>query len=241
MDKQALDKQPTDNDILLTKKVYTTIRNLILTGKLKPREKLTNAKMASLLGVSRTPVRAALDKLSLEGLVELIPRSGAYVSDIFCDDLEELYLIRSVLEGLAVRLAVPIITDAELEKYDKMMEEYKVAIEEQDLNKIIRLNAEFHLSITFACNKPRLINEIKKLYDYCLRYRLLSLVEPRKVDQSYSGHLEIIEAVKKRDPEYAEQVVKNHLSKAPAYIYEALKKYEKDNTIAGISDIFLLP
>jgi DNA-binding GntR family transcriptional regulator len=216
-------------DTLITDRVYKTIRNQIITGRLKPREKLTTARLAEMIGVSRTPIRGALEKLALEGLVELIPHSGASVSDILSDDLEELYLMRSVLEGLAVRLAVEHLTEEDIRHFEYIMEEYRLAMEQKDIKSVVRYNEEFHLSIATACKKPRLINEIKKLYDYCLRYRSLYIGEHTKLEVSYKSHLEILDVIKRRDPELAEKAVRAHLSKAPTYIYDALKNIERDN------------
>lgn len=226
------------DDRLISEKAYQALRDAIIAGKLKPRERLTTSRLAETLGVSRTPVKIALDMLSLEGLVEVIPRSGAFVSDIFSDDLEEIYQMRSVLEGLAVRLAIDHIGEADLLKLEQIVNGYEAAIATNNRKLTVQLNAEFHLSVAYACKKRRLANEIKKLYDYCLRYRVLSLSEPAQIEKSYKGHHEILEAIKARDPDRAEQCVRLHLSKAPAFIYETLKDLEKENTLSGIKDFW---
>ncbi len=227
-----------DDDRLINEKVYHALREAIITGKLKPRERLNTSKVATALGVSRTPVKIALDMLSLEGLVEVVPRSGAFVSDIYSDDLQEIYLMRSVLEGLAARIAVENITAADLAKLDGIIDEYEKVIAANDRKQLIRLNAEFHLSVALACKKRRLISEIKRLYDYCLRYRVLSLSETTKVEESYKGHREILEALKSRDADRVEDTVRQHLSKAPSFIYEKLKELEKESALSNIKEFW---
>ena len=223
---------------LITDKVYHTLRDSIIAGKLKPRERLNVSRLADELGVSRTPIKIAMDMLALEGLVEVIPHSGAFVSDIYSEDLEEIYLMRSVLEGLAARLAVEHITQEDIAKLEKIVQEYDSVVAANDRKKALRLNADFHISVALACKKHRLINEIKKLYEYCIRYRVLSLSEMTKIEFSHSGHKEILEALKSKDPDRAERAVRQHLSKAPSFIYETLKEFEKESTLSTIKDFW---
>ena len=232
-----MERKISFDEKLLSEKIYVTLRDAIICGKFKPRERLTTANLADLLGVSRTPVRVALDMLSLEGLVDIVPHRGTFVSDLFSDDLEEIYLMRSVLEGLAARMAVKHITDDDIAKLEEVIGKYEQAIAANDGNLIVKLNTEFHLSIAFASNKRRLSSEIKRLYDYCIRYRILSLNEPQNPWKSYTGHKEILDAIKLRDPDLAEQRIRQHLSKAPSFIYDVLVKIEKQSSLERIGDV----
>ena len=90
--------------------VFNTLRQAILTGELKPGERLMEIHLANKLGVSRTPIREAIRKLELEGLVNIIPNKGAYVTGISDKDVHDIYMIRSMLEGLCVRWATEHIT-----------------------------------------------------------------------------------------------------------------------------------
>ena len=95
--------------------VFNTLRQAILTGELKPGERLMEIHLANKLGVSRTPIREAIRKLELEGLVNIIPNKGAYVTGISDKDVHDIYMIRSMLEGLCVRWATEHITQDQLE------------------------------------------------------------------------------------------------------------------------------
>ena len=227
-----------NDEQLINDKVYQTLRDSIIAGKLKPRERLNISRLADELGVSRTPIKITMDMLALEGLVEVVPHSGAFVSDIYRDDLEEIYLMRSVLEGLAARLAVKHITLTDIEKLEKIVQAYDSGLVADNSQKTLLLNADFHISVALLCKRDRLINEIKKLYEYCLRYRVLSLNQMNKIEFSHIGHKEILEALKSKDPDKVERTVRQHLSKAPSFINETLKEFEKESTLSSIKDFW---
>ncbi len=212
----------------LTEQTYQSIRNAILTGKLKPREAITIVGLAQKLDISRTPVKNVLNQLLIEELI--VHDSGNYyVSDIFSGDLEEIYLMRSALEGLAVRFTCQNISKEEIDELYKLIESYEQAKTELNDNKVIEINAQFHLTLSKISGKRRLHKEIKKLYEYCTRYRILSLSSPSKVVHSKEGHYKIIKALEKGDPDHAEMVMREHLNKGPDYIYDALEKLENND------------
>lgn len=105
----------------LTEKIYQALRSDILSGAFKDNEELKENTLAKSYGVSRTPVREAIRQLALEGLVDTIPNRGAFVHNIHCKDVEDVYAIRSLMEGLAARWAVEHITDAQMEAMEEVL------------------------------------------------------------------------------------------------------------------------
>jgi DNA-binding GntR family transcriptional regulator len=116
---------PLENYKPLRDVVFDYMKDAIITGKLKPGERLMEVQLAEKLGVSRTPVREAIRKLELEGLVVMVPRKGAYVADLDAKDLLNVLEVRSSLEGLAASLAAERITEEEIDKLKKIIEEFQ--------------------------------------------------------------------------------------------------------------------
>ena len=138
--------------------VFNTLRQAILKGELKPGERLMEIQLANKLGVSRTPVREAIRKLELEGLVLMIPRKGAEVAEITRQDMEDVLEVRTALEELAVKDACDHITDAQLSELKKASNEFKKALlEGKDLVTCADADMHFHNVILSATNNRRLI------------------------------------------------------------------------------------
>lgn len=127
-----LTKINLDNYKPLRDVVFENLREAILEGKLEPGQRLMEVQLAEQLGVSRTPVREAIRKLELEGLVVMLPRKGAYVADVSLKDIIDVLEIRSTLEGLAAYLAADRITEEGVERLKAIAEDFKQSIERKD-------------------------------------------------------------------------------------------------------------
>ena len=137
--------------------VFNTLRQAILRGELQPGERLMEIQLAQRLGVSRTPVREAIRKLELEGLVLMIPRRGAEVAEITRQDLEDVLEVRAALEELAVKDACEHITDEQLQDLKKAANEFKRSLEGTDLVACAEADIHFHEIIYAATNNKRLV------------------------------------------------------------------------------------
>ena len=124
--------------------VFNTLRQAILRGELQPGKRLMEIQLAQRLGVSRTPVREAIRKLELEGLVLMIPRRGAEVAEITRQDLEDVLEVRAALEELAVKDACEHITDEQLQDLKKAANEFKRSLEGTDLVACAEADIHFH-------------------------------------------------------------------------------------------------
>jgi DNA-binding GntR family transcriptional regulator len=124
--------------------LFLKLRDAIINGDLKPGERLMEIKLADKMGVSRTPVREAIRKLELEGLVLMIPRRGAEVAPITENDLRDVLEVRKAMERLAVELVCEKITEKEIAELERELVELKLAVENDDINEIVKNDVEFH-------------------------------------------------------------------------------------------------
>lgn len=214
------------NHKLLSQRVYSILKTAIIQGDLEEGSKLTEAKVANELGVSKTPVREALRQLADEGFANTIPNQGVIVSRILIEDIKDFLQIRIALEGMAANLAAKRISKKEikeLEKYNEQMCEFAV---KKDLSAFGKENAKFHNLLLHASGNKRLMRIVGNFTDIAYRFWLKSLNEPEKLKSTLEEHSNILTALKKRDPEQAEQLIKTHLSNALRTILDSVEKVE---------------
>jgi len=214
---------------LLSQKVYRILKTEIVKGYLKPGTKLLEGKIAKQMGVSRTPIREAIRELAAEGFVKMSPNQGVIVSIASIEDIQEVLQIRSVLEGLAARLATKVINGGEikeLEKYIKQMEYYT---NKEDALAFSEMDAEFHELILNICGNNRLIQIRKNLSDQAHRYRIRSLSIPGRLKYSLKEHQEIVKALKRKEAEQADKLSQKHIENVLKNILEHEIKEENKN------------
>lgn len=191
--------------------VFNTLRQAILRGELKPGERLMEIQLANKLGVSRTPIREAIRKLELEGLVLMIPRKGAEVADITEKSLRDVLEVRRALEELSVQLACEKITREEIEELEKAAEEFKKILKSADITEIAEADVRFHDVIYMATDNQKLIQLLNNLREQMYRYRVEYLKNPKVHQKLIREHEEIIEHIKKREKEAATEIVCKHI------------------------------
>lgn len=141
---ESLTKLNLDEYKPLRDVVFENLREAIVEGRLKPGQRLMEVQLAEQLGVSRTPVREAIRKLELEGLVVMLPRKGAYVANMSLKDLKDVLEIRASLEGLAASLAAERISDEDIKKLEFIIEEFNDSINESNVEALLKKDVEFH-------------------------------------------------------------------------------------------------
>lgn len=203
--------------------VLEAIREAIINGTLKPRERLMEIQLAEELGVSRTPIREALRKLELEGFIVMVPRKGAYVADISFKDIADVFEIRAALEALAAGLAAERITDDELDFMERLLVEKGEAIAEHDMGKLVEVDTKFHEAIYKASRNERLTAIINNLREQIQRFRTTSLAYPGRMKRSLEEHRAIVEAIQSRDVQLARQLAQEHIENAENSMIEAIK------------------
>lgn len=191
--------------------VFETIRNAIISGSLKPGERLMEVQMAERLGVSRTPIREAIRKLELEGLIIMLPRKGAFVADLSVKDLTEVLEIRAALEGLAAGLAVTRINESEIEELEIIALKFNKAIEIDDIQELIALDIQFHETIFKASRNERLIQLNSNLREQVQRFREMYLKKANRSKETAKEHNDLLEAISSRDISKAEKLARKHV------------------------------
>jgi DNA-binding GntR family transcriptional regulator len=213
-----------DNYKPLREVVFEALRQAIISGELKPGERLMEVQLAEEMGVSRTPVREAIRKLELEGLVVMIPRKGAYVAGLSLKDAADVFEIRESLEGLAAALAAERITDEEIEILERILKEITKAAEKGDVEAIIKKDAEFHQILFNATRNERLAQMVNNLKEHIDRFRVQSFSNPSRIRDIMKEHRKIVDAIKDRDAERAEKLAKAHIEKVENNVMNILRK-----------------
>lgn len=198
----------------LTDQVFEELQNDILNGVLVAGEALTENRISETLGVSRTPVREAIRKLELEGLVETIPNKGAVVVGIKDKDIEDIYTIRMYIEGLAAKWSAQHITDEELRELRNIVELQEFYAARNDYPQIWQLDTRFHQMMYDSCNSAILKNTLSNFHHFIQKARELSIKKPGRVLPSVQEHRAILEALQKHDAELAEKLTFAHICNA---------------------------
>ena len=203
--------------------VFNTLRQAILRGELKPGERLMEIQLANKLGVSRTPIREAIRKLELEGLVLMIPRKGAEVAEITEKSLKDVLEIRRALEDLAVRLACEKITKDELKELKKAGDEFKKVLKSQDITEVAEADVRFHDVIYMATDNPKLIQLLNNFREQMYRFRVEYLKKDEVRPQLLAEHDEIIKFITEGNKEEASKVVTRHIENQALTVQDVIR------------------
>ena len=207
-------KQEVTDKFSLRGRVFHKIREDILSGKYKDNEELKEVAIGEELGVSRTPVREAFRQLELEGLIHIIPNKGAYVTGITVKDVKDIYMMRSLLEGLCAKWATENITPEQLEEMEENVYLAEFHAAKGHTQQIADLDNRFHEIMYEACNSKMLEKQLRDFHDYVLRVRKKTLSENKRSTESNKEHKLILEAIKSGDPKKAEEVANRHVMSA---------------------------
>ncbi|MDD6812731.1 MAG: GntR family transcriptional regulator [Lachnospiraceae bacterium] len=191
--------------------VFNTLRKAILTGELKPGERLMEIHLANQLGVSRTPIREAIRKLELEGLVIMIPRRGAEVAQITEKSLKDVLEVRRALDALCAELACDRITEEEKQELKKACDEFEQATITGDATTIAAADVALHDIIVAATGNKRLIQLINNLSEQMYRYRFEYIKDENQHKNLVEEHRMIYESIIRQDKEQAAQAAKLHI------------------------------
>ncbi len=217
----SLTKLNLDNYKPLRDVVFENLREAILEGQLKPGQRLMEVQLAEQLGVSRTPVREAIRKLELEGLVVMLPRKGAYVANMSLKDVIDVLEIRSSLEGLAAYLAAERIHEDDVKKLREIAEDFKKSIENKDdVDILLKKDVEFHEFIFNATKNKKLSQIINSLWEQVYRFRATYISDFDTSDNLVIEHNNILEAIISGNNEDAKKYAMEHIEKAEHFIIE---------------------
>lgn len=197
---------------------YEKIRDAIVNGVLKPGDKLETNQLAAALKVSRMPVREAIKRLQIEGLVDVKPHKEVTVTSVTVEQMKDVFLVRAVLEGLASREAALRIKDEELNKLWGLYEEMKQAVEGYDTAGQLVKNREFHQLIHEISGNKLLLSIADKLLESVQRFRKLVVSTPMMPEEILEDHRQIIEAIGSHSPKKAEKLMRSHIERATQLI-----------------------
>ena len=201
----------SDEYLPLRDVVFKTLRQAILKGDMEPGERLMEITLANKLGVSRTPIREAIRKLELEGLVHMVPRKGAIVASISEKDMRDVLEVRVTLEELAVKLAIQNMEKPDIDQLKKAARNFESAVIARDIVDIVEADVMFHDVIYNKTNNGRLIQIINNLREQMYRYRLEYVKDARTHSILISEHQDIITALEKKNVDEAKNAVRQHI------------------------------
>jgi DNA-binding GntR family transcriptional regulator len=192
--------------------VHAELRERILDLRLEPGSRLHEADLAAELAVSRTPLREALRMLLAEDLVEQLPTGGMLVRRLDLQDMRELYAVRAALEGLAAREACQRLTEADLDELGRLVEQMRLLVDHPP--ELTRLGGEFHARIAAIAGNRRCEQLLRQLHGHMRRYHALSGRRGPRRRAALEDHRALFEALRARDPDAAEQTVREHIMAA---------------------------
>jgi DNA-binding GntR family transcriptional regulator len=195
-------------------RVTRALRELIVSGRLAEGTPLVQRDLAQRLGVSQTPVRIGLGELEREGLVEVGATGRALVSRLTREDLEEIYAARLGLEGLAARVGVPELVDADVARMRQLLRELERLAGRRDVSAYLRARWDFHAICYQASGRTRLVVEVERLYRRAERYNHLVLSTAARFRRSVAYYREFLEACERRDADGAERVIHDSIRSA---------------------------
>ena len=204
--------------------VFNTLRKAILRGELKPGERLMEIQLANKLGVSRTPIREAIRKLELEGLVLMIPRKGAEVAQITEKNMQDVLEVRKALEELSVQLACERITPEQVEEMKMAAEDFRKVLKSGDVTKIAEADVKFHDIIFAATNNQRLITLLNNLREQMYRFRVEYLKQKECYPQLLEEHDKLIELISGGEVEEACELMGCHIDNQASTVSDVIRR-----------------
>jgi DNA-binding GntR family transcriptional regulator len=209
--------------------VFEHLKQAIIRGEVAPGDRLVESRLADALDISRTPVREAIHKLEREGLLRKLPKGGFTVMNLSREDIEETFGIRCVLESYAARLAAQNYTKEELSTLEDKIREFQQLLDKGQLEELPRINTEFHSLFYALSRSPRLIKMINDLRDQIYRFRKILLKKDKWAEVSNQDHRKMLDAMRQRDVNRVERVVKQHIARGHRIVLNALEEGTKDS------------
>lgn len=202
--KQTFQKQNVSEELI------NIIKKQILSGELNPGDRIVETKLARELGLSQSPVREALRQLQGEGIITIVPNKGPSVATLVMKDVFEIYTIRSMLEGLAIRLATKHATDEDIEALETFFNRMKDKLADDSVQYLLEDSLHIHETIIRLSNHTRLFSMYKLItFQVALVNRMLGTRSSK--EREVEEHWELIVALKRRNPDEAETIMRKHI------------------------------
>lgn len=195
----------------LLDRAYNEIKFRIITCHYRPGEVLSEAEISLELKIGRTPIHQAIHRLTMEGLVSIMPRKGVMVRAISLDEVMEIIGVRLVTECYCARLAADRADDSELQQLHEIVKASEKVTEKRDVKQMMLFDREFHDALARAANNTILADVLRNLHDRSLRFWFISLRDPDHHLDILAQHLAIVKALESRQPDAAEAAMRDHI------------------------------
>ena len=207
----------------LSERAYEAIKESLLrtdVTQTKNEDRIDERGISESLGISRTPLREAINRLVMEGFLKVVPRKGVYVVKKTKKEIIEILLVRAALEGMAARLATKYVTEKEIQKMKGLFSAFGESSKEGQFLKYSNANIEFHELVLKTSQCGKLIELAGNIFDHIRWIRFRTIVYKDRFRNVQREHLAIIDALEKRDPELAEKRMRAHIEGLAQYIEE---------------------
>jgi len=218
----SADKTPPTTATSLRDTAYEAIKHRIITCAFKPGEYINELQLSSILKIGRTPVHQALDRLMIEGMVEVIPRKGVIVKPVSLNEVLQIIQVRLINEPYGARLAAERADDSELAELDDVLVRARHWASLRNIEKIMLLDREFHLLIARAAKNDVLTELLRNLHERSLRFWFISLNAPKQYERVLDEHTAILEAIRQRDADKADAAMRGHIQSFQANVSQFL-------------------
>ena len=208
----------------LVEVIFRQMEEMILAGNFQPGERINESKIATLLGVSRAPIREALRLLASSGILEVRTNRGMFVRDIQPREVDELYDIRAALDALAGERAAELFKEEQQPLLDKWMQEMALHVEANDVGAYYRANINFHTAIVEIAGNENLLAIYEGICKRMSLFRQASLSIPGRLSDSLEKHRKVAEAIMSKDPAKAGNLLRHHTLEAKKTLLRALRE-----------------
>lgn len=192
--------------------IFETLRKAIVSGDIKPGERLMEVSLANQMGVSRTPVREAIRRLEAEGLITMTPRKGTHVAELSVKDIMDVLEVRTVLDKLATDLAAKRMQPSQLKALENVHKQYIACVEKNNIEGAIKKDIEFHDLIYAASGNPRLVAVAGSLREHVYRFRVIYMSGGDPIAENVlNEHEEILAALKEVNNNLASDLAEKHI------------------------------
>jgi GntR family transcriptional regulator, rspAB operon transcriptional repressor len=201
---------------------YDAIKHRIITCAFRPGEYINELQLSALLKIGRTPVHQALDRLMIEGMVEVIPRKGVIVKPVSLNEVLQIIEVRLINEPFGARLAAEHANDTDLAELGDVLRRAKRSAELRNVESMMLLDREFHLLVARAAKNDVLTDLLRNLHERSLRFWFISLNAPTQHESVQKEHAAILDAVRQRNPNKAEAAMRHHIESFRANVSQFL-------------------
>jgi DNA-binding GntR family transcriptional regulator len=202
--------------------VFETLQSAIMNGKLEQGNVITEQQISREFGISRTPVREALYKLTATGLIRIIPHKGFLISKWSIKEIRDVFEIRVVLERLAVELFIKNFHQENIEKLEEIIEKMEKAVQENNFMEAAKMNNQFHDLIIEKSDNQEIFNVMEPLKNKINIFRLISISTPARLKTSFAEHRSILASILKKDIENAKKLIEIHIRQVLTIIEKKL-------------------